>query len=483
MTGKAVAAPNRRARNLGSSYAALLASLAIGFATTPLLLRVLGEDRFGQWASVSGLLAVVALADVGLGAAITHLVARLHSDASASAGAITRTAVRFNLLLGTAATFIVVLGSDAIPTALNLTDGQARAAVVITALSFPPLLVSSTLDGYLFGVGRLDRVNALATATSLIRTLLVLGAGFFTGELVALASASTAATFGAVIARAFSARREGLLLSGLRTSKELVSETRRYAGHWYIVAVSSNLILRIDVFVAASLFGARAAALYAVLTTITGMGLGVVARATDWLVPDYSSEFTAKRTQFLLQTGANFSFFVSVLIAGLLLIGSDAFFRVWAHGVDVPRLAVFSLALVVVVEGIVHPLTVFLQGSGRVSVLSRVGVTEAIVNVSASILLARSVGVLGIAFGTALSRVVTVCVIRRAVARMEHRTRLIARRDLVAVSVWSAAALIFAPAVPLVALALASILVVYCGWNINLNARLLMQPAKVGRIG
>ena len=71
-------APNgkRLLVNAGSNTAAFLATLAVSFVLAPVVLRALGDVRFGAWAFAESFIAYLTLFDMGVAAALVRFVPR-----------------------------------------------------------------------------------------------------------------------------------------------------------------------------------------------------------------------------------------------------------------------------------------------------------------------------------------------------------------------------------------------------------------------
>ncbi|MGX7671276.1 lipopolysaccharide biosynthesis protein [Plantactinospora sp. DSM 117369] len=80
MASAASTAGRRLTRNSASLIAARIVMAVAGLASLPVLYDQLGAARFGVWALLGGLVAIVALVDLGLGSALVRQVAGALSD-------------------------------------------------------------------------------------------------------------------------------------------------------------------------------------------------------------------------------------------------------------------------------------------------------------------------------------------------------------------------------------------------------------------
>lgn len=148
--------------NLGGLAAPMLAALL----AAPLLVRGIGLDRFGVLTMTSAVLGSFSILDLGLGRAVTQLVAeRLGSDREHEIPGLVWTANALLLVLGIAAGIVLAYSSPwltgnllRIPLPLRT---ESRLAFELLALSLPLVISTSGLRGVLEAIHRFDLANAV----------------------------------------------------------------------------------------------------------------------------------------------------------------------------------------------------------------------------------------------------------------------------------------------------------------------------------
>ncbi|GAA5027187.1 oligosaccharide flippase family protein [Actinopolymorpha pittospori] len=190
-----IATPARVARNSAGLLVARLTSLLAAFLTLPILYDRLGAPAFGVWALLSGLIAWVAYADLGLGSAQIREVARaVGSGRHRQARAVLGVGVIWGASLGTLALAGCWLCWPWIAALLNLgsMSGPARDATLLLLVGFWVATGTVPWRAVLEGTQRyllLSMVEIAAAVLTAGLTILVLLSG---GGLVALAAATTA---------------------------------------------------------------------------------------------------------------------------------------------------------------------------------------------------------------------------------------------------------------------------------------------------
>lgn len=166
------------ARNVLSSWAALLLNVVILFLLSPFIVRTLGDTMYGLWVLVNSLTGYMGLLDAGLRvsvvkyiasqkatgdtAAINRTVSSMVAMYAAIAGAILLITTVLSLLIDR----IVDLSPEVVPT--------ARLLVWIAGASLAVSVVSSVFNGVVAGAQRYDLANGTGIAVLLLRSALIL---------------------------------------------------------------------------------------------------------------------------------------------------------------------------------------------------------------------------------------------------------------------------------------------------------------------
>ena len=198
----------RRALSLNISWNVIGLALPIGLAIacTPTLVRTLGTQRFGVLLLSWTLVGYVSLFDLGLGRAVTQLVAtRLGSGGRHEVSTIVWTSLLLlaaSGLAGMSAGFVLApwLTSHVIHPPPYL-HGETLDAVYILALSVPAVVIGSALRGVLEAVQRFDYVNAVRIPSGVVTYLGPVILLPFTHSISAIVALLVAGRFAAGIAQ------------------------------------------------------------------------------------------------------------------------------------------------------------------------------------------------------------------------------------------------------------------------------------------
>jgi O-antigen/teichoic acid export membrane protein len=183
------------ARNGASLLVARLTSLLAGVLTLPILYERLGAPAFGVWTLLSGLIAWVAYADLGLGSTQIREVARtIGTGRHRQARAVLGVGVIWGACLGTFALLGCWLCWPWITALLNFgrLGDTARDATLILLVGFLVATVTVPWRAVLEGTQRYLPLSAVEVVAALLTAGLTVVVLLLGGGLVALAGAATA---------------------------------------------------------------------------------------------------------------------------------------------------------------------------------------------------------------------------------------------------------------------------------------------------
>lgn len=185
------ALPGRTAWNAAINIAGQGIPLVVAVVTFPLLIRGLGEARFGALSIAWLLTGYASIFDFGLGRAITQLTARARiSEAEDAPARIAFTALTIMLASGTLATCIMFYAAGFIAsTLLNIEGDLAREtarSLQIIAFALPVVILTTGVRGILEAYGRFTAINMIRIPVGALNYLAPLMVLPFTNDLSAV---------------------------------------------------------------------------------------------------------------------------------------------------------------------------------------------------------------------------------------------------------------------------------------------------------
>lgn len=130
----------------------LVVPLVVAILTVPALLETLGKEKFGLLALAWGLIGYAGALDLGLGRALTHMVASLLGERKHITIPDTLvTASRITLIAGMTAGLLIViiglLGGSSIVKTQNTTESEIQLSMFLLAIALPAQAMSATYKG------------------------------------------------------------------------------------------------------------------------------------------------------------------------------------------------------------------------------------------------------------------------------------------------------------------------------------------------
>ena len=130
-------------------------AIPVYLALTPLILNVLGEERFGLWSFSTTIIGLINLADFGLKNSLVYHVANQRHDEQAIIGHFSVTVIAYLFICTFISLFVVLFNKEIILTLLHLPPylyAEAQFLLIVTVLAFSIRMIAipyqAVLEGY-----------------------------------------------------------------------------------------------------------------------------------------------------------------------------------------------------------------------------------------------------------------------------------------------------------------------------------------------
>jgi O-antigen/teichoic acid export membrane protein len=414
-TPTAPGAPVVLARNAAWNGASYVVHALLLLVLSPFIVQALGHERFGVWVLVNALTGYLGIADFGIRPAIVHYVARHH--ALGDAPAVNRY-VNSALLTLAAGACLVLLAAGGLAPALPgwfgvPAEGHAEAALalLLSAAGLAVTLVLNAFSAVLIGRQRYDLTCRVDLAVTVARTLGIVGVLLAGGGLLALAAVNVAAGLIEMGWKTGLAFREA---PALRVAPRLASrgasgDLLRYGGYNLLVAFALHLVYQTDEVVIARVLDLSDVTFYERAAVLAASVRLLCWAASRVLMPELGARDALGDhggVARLLQQGGRNSLLLAAPAVAFLAVLGPAFLETWMHGDPLyrersgPTLLALSLGILAPIAS--YPLVAAHQGANRMRSLALFSLLEGVVNVVLSVLLAKRLGILGVALGTAV---------------------------------------------------------------------------------
>jgi O-antigen/teichoic acid export membrane protein len=403
--------------NVLTNWASFLISVGTSLLLSPYIVHTLGDVTYGAWVLLGSLVGYLGLLDLGARGAVTKYIATYHAaHRHEEAGLIASTALALFGAMGlvaiAASGVLALLVNHAFQVPPELAE-VTRIALVISGVTLAVSLVSGVFGGIVVGMQRFDSlnvVNIVLTLGQAISVALVLYAG---GGLVGIALVQLVVSVIRAIASAWLSRRlyPQLVLRARSWSRPHLRTIFSFGLSAAAIHAAGAIINYTDALVIGAFLPVAMITSFAIAAMIMDQVRTVIAGISQTLSPMVGALEGRRRAddvgEVLLQ-GARFATLAVLPIVVTLEIRGASFIGVWMG----PAYAAPVGAVLMVLTAAIWPfagfqvVTATMIGINRHRSLIPIFVGEAVLNLLISIVLIQRFGIVGVAWGTALPRVV-----------------------------------------------------------------------------
>jgi O-antigen/teichoic acid export membrane protein len=400
-------------RNVFANWGGFACSAIISFFLSPFIVHHLGNSAYGVWVLVGSLTGYLGLLNLGVRATVTRYVARFYADSDdREASAVASSALVIFLIAGLIAVLFSALAAVAIMPLFHVPlsyQFAGRVALVLAGFNIAASLVSGVFGGILAALHRFDLMNAIEAANSLLSALaivLFLSAG---NGLIALALINLlfAIAAGVLYATAALHTYPALVIRFSHCDSEHLKLIFSFSIYTFLLQLSFNVIFYTDSIVIGSVLSVGLVTFFAIAGNLMNYSRTLISGISTTMTPRAGALEAMGRVdeiQMLVLKAMRLATVVILPIALTFLLRGSSFIRLWM-GPDFAEqsgrvLWILSLALIFVAGDQVATAIMLGISAHRAVVLMMC--VMALSNLGLSIVLARRMGIVGVAWGTTL---------------------------------------------------------------------------------
>lgn len=406
-------------RNVTSSWAALLVNTVISFVLAPIVVTHLGSVYYGIWSLLMQFTGYLWLFDFGVRESVIKYVAQYHASGEHKKLAATvRTAVSVYGVITLLALGAVVLMVAALPHIFNIPPEAvrtARIAAFVTGANVAQSFLTNVFVGILMGLQRIYLVSQVGILFSLVRAagtylLLVNGFGLVGLSLLHLALSLSNGALVFVLCRA---RLPEVPLRPVRPVREEVTKLFNYGKYVLLANIGDKIVFATDAIVIGIFLPIAALTPYAIAgTLIQNMRSVVMAMASIFnpLTSHLRAGGDETALQQVLCSGAKGAMTVGLpLCIGFIILG-ERFVLLWMgpEHASMASKVMTALAAGYVIGLPYYTISGILYGLGVHRIVAVLRIVEGAMNLVLSIVLVNTIGLVGVAIGTAIPHVIIV---------------------------------------------------------------------------
>lgn len=397
------------ARNAAANWIAFLFVAAVSFFLSPFIVHHLGDTAYGVWTLLTAVVGYLGLLDFGVRSAVTRYVAHHHAahDAESSSQIVSAGLVLYGFL-GSVAVLVAATVAYFSPVLFNIPEAyidDTRIVLIVGGVTLGVTLLGAVFGGIIAGLQRFDIGSGLEIAVTALRTIAIVIALSQDQGLVALAVIHLAASaFNGFTAWLIVRRLYPELHIRLRaTQRAHVQSILSFSVLLSTIHILGALIYYANVFVISVFLPVGLVTYYAIAGNLSDYARQVASSISTLMTPRVSALVSAggKGVGEDILAVARIATLVTAPIAAIFFIRGESFIDLWMG----PEYGPVSGEILRILAFIT-----LLYGARSVAVASIIGVNkhralipglaaEAIANLLLSILLVRSLGLVGVALG------------------------------------------------------------------------------------
>jgi O-antigen/teichoic acid export membrane protein len=410
--GRLPGAP-RPARNVLSNWFTYLVSGVVSFFLSPFIIKHLGNSAYGVWVLLVSLTGYLGFLDLGIRGAVTRYIAKFHAQGDHDEASRTvSSACGLFLIAGLIAMLASVVFSIMAVPYFHIPPAYERAArivVVIAGLNVAVSLISGVFGGIVVGLQRFTLLNAIALGMMALRSIAIVvalrgGRGLITLALIQFGATVGEFLFGFTFSRKLYPEVHIALSSFQRRH---VSQIFSFGLYAFLLQLSNYLIFYSDALVIGAFLSVAMVTFFAIggnLTIYARDLVGGVSRTMTPLASRLEVEDSPEKLQETVLKAARYCSIVLLPIVITFIIRGKSFIGLWMGPsyselsghvlwiLSIPWL--FGAGTSVVLSAIL--------GIGRHKPVVPSALAESFSNLALSIILVKSMGIVGVAWGTAI---------------------------------------------------------------------------------
>jgi O-antigen/teichoic acid export membrane protein len=407
-------------KNVFSNWSAYFFTAIVAFFLAPFVVRSLGDSAYGAWVLLGSLVGYMGLLDMGVRGAVTRYIAKYHAENDhQQSSRLASSAFILFCIAGLLAIFLAALLAVFVVPAFRIPAdlvSEARIVVVIGGMTIGTALINGVFEGIIVGRQRFDCASGLTIGAEGLRALLVvlvLSAG---EGLVALALIQLAIG----VLRMGAARQIGRRLypeAQIRFRNWAPQSIRTifsFSVYVMFLQASGTIIMYTDSLVISAFLPISLLTFFAIAVNLTTYARSIVRGISFTLMP-MSSALEAQGMmqelrRIVLKSARLSTLMIFPIVITFMLRGSS-FIGLWMG----PKYAQLSghvlwiLTIGLATHGGFGSIASTMYGLNRHKGLIPIFLTEAVANLALSIWLVQTMGIIGVAWGTVLPRLVVAC--------------------------------------------------------------------------
>jgi len=401
------------ARNVLSNWINYFLSGVISFFLSPFIVRHLGDTAYGVWVLLVSLTGYLGFLDLDIRGAVTRYVAKFHTEGNDKQASQTVSSA-FGLFLAAACLAFLASGVFAIwlvPT-FKIAPAYQQTAQIVVLLAGAAIgtsLINGVFGGVLVGLQRFEIVNAVTLCDTVLRSASIIialrrGYGLLTLSIIHFSFSALNLLVSWGLSRHLYRKLE---LRVSHWNKESISLIFSFSFFSFLLHASNYLIFYTDALVIGAFLPVSRVTYFAIAGNLINFGRDLVSGFTHPMTPMASKLEALGDHDGLQRITLKAARYCTMLILPILLtfmIRGKTFIALWmgpAYAADSGHV-LWILSLPWLLNAGTSVGASVMLGISRHKPVVLVAIAEGLTNLGLSMVLVKSMDIVGVAWGTAL---------------------------------------------------------------------------------
>lgn len=404
----------RFALNAAMNWLATAVSMVVPFFLTPFVVGHLGSLQYGIWIVSVSTVSYLALLDLGLRSAVIRFVARAQAQGRVQdASEIIGSALWVRSLAAGAVLLVSVVLAMVAPHIFRIPADLMHAAavtVLLCALGVAVTLVTGVFGAVLSAINRFDLLSYLAMGQTVLRAVGVLwllhtGHGLISMAIWDFVTVTIAGVATCVLVlRVYPASRA----RAQRPPRPLMRSLFSYSFTTFLLMVAFQVVINTDSLVIGAFLSVSLVTYYTIGSSLVSYTTSVATSVSTMFMPMASrldASGASDELRRMLFRGTQGMLGLVLPIATVLVIRGGTFITLWmgpAYGqISETVLRIMMISLFFAMGD--STANAIMMAMDRHRPVAKLAVVEAVLNLGLSIVLAKTIGLYGVAWGTSIS--------------------------------------------------------------------------------
>jgi len=403
-------------KNVTATWLGLLVHALTGFFLSPFILHKLGDEAFSLWILVFAFTGYFGLLDLGIRSSIVKYTAAFTATGDREQlSHYLSTSLAFYMAIGVVILCATTAGFFYLPLLFKIPDAMLRNARMLLLLSGTGIAVTFPLTvfvGALEGLQKFSWLQLSQIAITLLRAFLIVIALMSGGGLLAAGTITVALNIlSYLVFTCMALYALPVRLSAQHVEWKAFREMAGYGVFAFAILAAEKLRFQSDAMVIGALVSATAITSFSIAARLVDYSSYAV-RSMSQIFTPMSSQFHAAgdlaRLRRTFVAGNRASAFIIFPISVALVVMGRSIIEVWVGARYVDSYSILVLLIVPRTLYLAQATSIrILLGMGEHRALASILLLEGAVNLLLSLFLVRRMGIIGVAWGTAIPLICT----------------------------------------------------------------------------